>query len=439
MNGKVKISVITYVKNGFPYIKQCLRSIAEQTLKEIEILVVDAKSTDGTYEYLVEQASLDKRMTVITCQPSVGQQFNKALSVASGEYIAICEADDYICPDAYEKLYEIAENTECDVIRANYNQFFGHAGLETKFLTHACSDSTLYNQKIELTDDFFLREGIHGFWSGLYRKEFLLSNNIRMSETPGASYQDIGFSFQCQCLAHTVYFCNDTFYQYRLDNPFASMNVRNRVTKIINEFECLEQELKRKGIWSKYQDNYFEWEFIALKKAYISLESDNKDKILKEILLALFNQRNRNGIVDDADWNDHMREYFLDQNDEIDRLLCFLEKIRDDERKIIVWGAGLMGQVTTSVLDIYEKDYVVVDNNSEVQGTKLNGHTVLSPKEAVQKFHNAVYFVANVNHSGEIRDQMLKLGIKKENIFICNNDEILLRKILALSNKNFKL
>ena len=436
MDCKIKISVIIYVKNGFPYITQCLKSIMNQTLREIEIIVVDAGSSDGTYEYLLEKSLYDNRIRVITSIPSVGKQFNKALSVASGDYIAICEADDYVRKDAYENLYRIAENTGCDVIRADYNQFFGESRHEIKFRTHACSNQLLYNQVIKLTDNFFLQEGINGFWSGLYRKKFLLDNDIKMSETPGASYQDVGFSFQCQCLAKSVFFVDDVYYQYRLDNPYASMNVNNRVGRMIKEFESLEYNLILKNIWNKFKRDFFSWEIEALKKAYISAEGCSKESVLDEIQGNISAQLERNGIKDsDYKLISTIENFIVDQDTNINRLLNYFDNIRDDERNIIIFGAGFLGQVTAAVLCEYGKNFEMADNCVKLQGLEINGHVIQSPQMVVDKNNTAIYLVANVNHAYEIQSQLIELGISIKNIIICNNDELLLRKILISERK----
>lgn len=435
MNNKVKVSAIIYVRNGLPYIGECLESVRGQTLRNIEIIVVDAGSTDGTCEYLSEQARCDCRIHIMYSEPSVGRQFNKALSVAQGEYIAVCEADDFVKNDAYEKLYSIAERERCDVIRADYNQFFGKGGSGEKFLTHSCTIRSLYNQKINLTDNFFVHEGINGFWSGLYRRSFLIDNDIKMNETAGAAYQDVGFSFLCQCLAKTVYFCDDAFYQYRLDNPNASLNVNNRVTKTIREFNHLEDELKIKKIWGDYYDEYFEWELTGLRRAYIKADSDIKGEVLAEICGEVKSQLERNNIPEEEfEWQNDIEGYIVMQDADIKRFLEFLECIDTESRRIIIFGEGFLGQIVGRVMDCYNKSYEVVDNSIELQGSEAFGCTVQPPRIVVEKYYNnAVYLIANVNHADEIRNQLVGLGINFENIIVSNNDELLLRRILIES------
>lgn len=432
MDENISISVITYVKNGMPYIKECINSIRNQTLKNIEILVVDAGSTDGTEEYLKEICVIDDRIKILKSTPSVGTQFNKALVEAQGKYIAVCEADDYILPDAYEKLFYIASNEDSDVIRSDYFQFFNKEKHILRFHTHACTKKDCYEKKLELKDNFFLKEGINGFWNGLYRRQFLIDNDIKMNETLGASYQDIGFSFLCQYYAKSVYYSKEPFYCYRLDNPDASMNVSNRVDKIINEFVELQKKLKEKNIWNQCYQEFFEWEIQAVRKAYICMLKEEKTDIVMKIEKKIRDQIQEDNMQQSRSiFQKEIKELISEQDREIERIREYFLKIKEDKSMIVIFGAGFIGQIVSMILEkVYEKDFVVVDNDKAIQGTFFNCHLILSPEEVVKEYPGAVYMIANVNHAVEIMEQLIKMGVNKEKIYISNNDDILLRQIL---------
>ena len=121
---EIKISAIIYVLNSISYIEKCVRSVMSQTLQEIEILIIDGGSTDGTLEIIEKLSKEDIRIRIIHSASGVGRQFNKGLCEARGEYISICESDDYILPDMYKYQYEIAKKYELDVLRADANHFF---------------------------------------------------------------------------------------------------------------------------------------------------------------------------------------------------------------------------------------------------------------------------------------------------------------------------
>ena len=432
MDNSISVSVITYVKNGMPYIKECISSIQHQTLKNIEIIVVDAGSNDGTEEYIKDICILDDRIKCLTSMPSVGAQFNRALLEANGRYVAICEADDYILPNAYEKLFRIACDTECDVIRSDYYQFLSYEDQELRFYTHACSKRDFYGKKMELKDNFFLKEGVNGFWNGLYKRQFLIDHEIKMNETAGAAYQDMGFSFLCQYHAKTVYYFDEPFYCYRLDNPNASMNVRNRTSKMINEFSELKEILKKRNIWENCYKDFYEWEIQALEKSYISVQKEDKSEILDEIVHALENQLSSTVIhMKETEWQTKLRDKISHHDEEVKIAAQYFQRINNDNSTIVIFGAGFIGQVLAAVLDkIYKKEYLVTDNSVSIQSTDLFGHKILAPQYVAENYLEAVYLIANVNHAYEISDQLLNMGVEKEKIYICNNDDFLLRQVL---------
>ena len=100
-----KVSVIMPSLNVVQYIQECMESVVRQTLSDIEIICVDAGSTDGTLEILQEFAKKDQRMSIIVSdKKSYGYQMNLGLKAAKGEYIGIVETDDFIEPNMYEDL-----------------------------------------------------------------------------------------------------------------------------------------------------------------------------------------------------------------------------------------------------------------------------------------------------------------------------------------------
>ena len=97
---KAKVSVILPSLNVADYIEECMDSLLRQTLQELEILCIDAGSTDGTEEVLRQYAKSDPRIILLHSDiKSYGKQVNMGLAYVSGEYVAILETDDWIVPE----------------------------------------------------------------------------------------------------------------------------------------------------------------------------------------------------------------------------------------------------------------------------------------------------------------------------------------------------
>lgn len=118
-----KISIIIPIFNVEKYIHRCIDSIINQTLHDIEIILVDDKSPDKCPQICDEYAQKDKRVKVIHKNKNEGLGFarNSGMAVAKGKFIAFVDSDDYIDPTMYQNLYELAEQGSFDVVYSEFN------------------------------------------------------------------------------------------------------------------------------------------------------------------------------------------------------------------------------------------------------------------------------------------------------------------------------
>ena len=107
----VKVSIIVPAFNTEKYLPECLDSVVNQTLKDIEIICIDNCSTDNTLNILNEYAKKDSRIKVIAnkVNKGVANSRNLGLDSASGEYVGFVDSDDFIELDMFEKLYKVAK------------------------------------------------------------------------------------------------------------------------------------------------------------------------------------------------------------------------------------------------------------------------------------------------------------------------------------------
>ena len=176
-NQSPKISVIVPIYNVERYIRQCLDSIVSQSLKDLEILLIDDGSTDNSGKIAEKLKKKDKRCIVIhnkNC--GYGASINLGIKMAKGEYVGIIESDDWIAPNMYEKLYMNAIVNNSDVVKCN---FF----IYNSYLPRGKQNSLWENKKQNLTDApvgaFSILEYPKLFifhasiWAGIYKSEFI--------------------------------------------------------------------------------------------------------------------------------------------------------------------------------------------------------------------------------------------------------------------------
>lgn len=242
-----KVSILVPIYNVERYLRQCLDSLVNQTLRDIEIICINDGSTDGSGAILAEYAKHDRRIIVIK-KPNTGygDSMNQGLKRARGEYIGILEPDDWIEPDAYEKLYQLASWRSPEVVKANY--FQEKAG-KTHRVTEITPEDT--GKLIDPRQNFALFRFNPAIWSAIYQRKFLEQNDIKFLPTPGASYQDTGFGFKVWACARKVVLTTDAFVHYRLDNQSSSVNNPGKLACIVDEYQEIETYLTERGMFNE--------------------------------------------------------------------------------------------------------------------------------------------------------------------------------------------
>lgn len=290
-----KVSIILPSLNVEPYIRACLQTVVSQTLKEIEIICVDAGSTDGTLQIIEEFAQEDSRIRILHSDyKSYGYQVNLGMDAATGEYMGIVETDDIIALNMYERLYQFAVLQNVDIVKADFCRFTIHDGVMKKEPDHIAKPE-LYGMVLRHERD--LDKLICGAslytWAGIYRLSFLRDNGIRHNETPGASYQDNGFWFQTMSTADRVAFLNESFYMLRRDNPNSSINSKGKVYCVRDEYEFILQYLRSKPNLYEHAIQLYWWaRFGAYRYSYRRIAPEFKEEFLKhfrDVFLPLWN------------------------------------------------------------------------------------------------------------------------------------------------------
>ncbi len=245
----VKVSVVVPVYNVEPYLEECIQSLCNQSLKEIEIICVNDGSTDGSGLMLEAYARNDKRIRVIHKKNSgYGHTMNVGIDAAVGEYIGIVESDDYVSPDMYKVLYEAAVENEADFVKSDFYRFTGDID-KKEFVYFALAGKRdkdrYYNVLLNPHIDTEVFRFIMNTWSGIYRHDFINKHGIRHNETPGASFQDNGFWFQTFCLAKRIIFLDKPLYMNRRDNPNSSVKSKEKVYCANEEFRYIRSLIEK--------------------------------------------------------------------------------------------------------------------------------------------------------------------------------------------------
>ena len=289
-----KVSVIMPTYNVEKYFRQCLDSVVNQTLKDIEIIPVDDGSPDNCGKIMDEYAARDSRIKPIHQQNGgYGKAVNAGIDAATGEYIGIVETDDWVESEMYEKLYSRAKETDADVCKCDFKYYLGNSRFkENNTFYKVAPEKTVFTLK---ENPLIMRYHV-SIWSSIYRRDYLNKNDIRVLETKNASYQDMPFAALVYAKGAKITLIHKALINYRLEDDMNSSTKRTderlklmpvmcqEAKKIFKENDCWDEvkEVAYRhfyncsvGMWEITDEEFKRAHFDELVKLFGDMKQDD--------------------------------------------------------------------------------------------------------------------------------------------------------------------
>ena len=272
-----KVSILVPAYNVERFVEQCMDSLVNQTLRDIEIIVINDGSTDSTKVILERYAAEDARVILVDKQNSgYGDSMNIGLQKARGEYVGIIEPDDFAETFMFEKLYGAAKANDLDIARGNYYILYTETGEEVGTdHTYVPADEVIDPKDVKHI--FFQPPSV---WANIYRRSFLSDNGIGFLPTPGASYQDTSFTFKVYSSANRFMMIPDRVMHYRIHPGSSTTQNAKKMFAICDEYNEIWRYIGEKGLIDRYcllglvlQYNGYQWN-------YKRLDDDSKKQFL---------------------------------------------------------------------------------------------------------------------------------------------------------------
>ncbi|ENV61497.1 glycosyltransferase family 2 protein [Acinetobacter soli] len=247
---KPKVSIIVPIYNVEEYIEQCVNSILQQTLDEIEVILVNDGSTDKSLEKIKKIAENDARVVIINnshASGNSGMPRNQALMKATGEYIAFVDSDDWIEKSMLEVLYNEAVIKSADIVASG-----GFYREKENDIEEVKVANGQYLPEKNTRAELFLGGQFPIVWYRIYKKDLIINNGIRFGETKTSA--DLPFAFKALFKANKVVQVEGSYYHYRFNRVGSTIERRKGedAFELLKSYENIENFLRKNNAYVEY-------------------------------------------------------------------------------------------------------------------------------------------------------------------------------------------
>ena len=291
-----KISVIIPVFNVEQYLEQCLDSVLNQTLREIEVICVDDGSTDSSLDILQEYAARDKRLQIIKQKnKGAGAARNAGLAVAKGEYLHFLDSDDFFELNMLEEMYNKAKKDGSDIVVCGYSKYDQQLGKDTPpirinemFLKH----SPIVPE--EFTNNLF-EVCFATPWSKIFKRN--LFNKYKLQFENLKNCNDFTCVMTAVALAKKISCVAKSFVHYRWNTGHQSSTDRfGKNENFIKAARALEKNLQNLGKYDKFYEK-----LRYMMAACLRYETQNNILLLKDTAQKYLSERLYNDLYEETD------------------------------------------------------------------------------------------------------------------------------------------
>ena len=213
------VSVIIPVYNAEKYLRTCLDSAVNQTLKDIEIILVDDGSTDSSPYIIDEYALKDSRIRAIHQQNKGGScACNAGIACAQGEYLGFMDCDDAISPDMYETMHKAAKDYNADIVTTGYARCDENLEVIRTYYP-LVQFNKVYGgeEKLSLLEESHANKLLLYAWRTIYKRKMVIDNKILFAPDIQVGFEVL-FNLYALYASKRLVALKKAFYFYR-DNP----------------------------------------------------------------------------------------------------------------------------------------------------------------------------------------------------------------------------
>lgn len=313
----INISIVLPVYNAEKHLSKCLDSILGQGMDGIEIIAINDCSSDDSLKILRGYSQRHSIIKIInhTANKGAGAARNIALTKSRGKYITFIDSDDWFGDNYLKPLYKEAEDTGSDIVFSN--MILVNDKSEQKYRLFEDTYKKYKNTGVSLNDlpcDWRSTAP----WMKLFRKEFVINNNLKFMEGIRLGAEDIPFSWSSYFIARNISFCKDAFYYYNYLPESLDRHVSENILEIFDALEFTKNEYQRfdttRTRQAQFNTLYISHVHYQFSKITNSNNADNIGLASKYWEIAHENlvHISKKYITDNVFLQEHEKDYYFD-------------------------------------------------------------------------------------------------------------------------------
>lgn len=236
----IKVSIIVPVYNVEKYLRKCLKSIINQSLKEIEIIVVNDGATDGSQEIIDEFVSKYPNIihSLVKENGGLSDARNFGMPYCKGEYVGFIDSDDYVRSDMYEKMYNKAKEENSDIVVCDY------------YKSYASKNELIKAKKYINKKDMFI-DTLAAAWNKIYRRDLLVQTGVNFPK--GLIYEDTEFFCKLVPYINVASYVPEPFVYYVQRNGSIINTQNNKTEQIFQVLDNILDYYRDRKLYDNYQ------------------------------------------------------------------------------------------------------------------------------------------------------------------------------------------
>lgn len=274
----VKVSIIVPIYKVEKYLKRCLESLVSQTFQEIEIICVNDGSPDQSQKIVDEYVEKYPHLVKGYLKENGGlsDARNYGLNLASGDYVAFIDSDDWVEPEMIEKMYRAAREQEADLVICDFVMDWETEEKESLYISGIRQESTDFMRNVLLSGP--------SAWNKLYKKDLFLKTDIRYPK--GLWYEDLATTLRLIMNTNKIAHVKEAFVHYIQREGSIMATLNEKVLDIYKVLELIEDYYKSNGYYDQYKD---EIEFLYVEHVILTSllnwrKFENGDLYLKKAI-----------------------------------------------------------------------------------------------------------------------------------------------------------